>query len=669
MPLGVHRLKDLREREKLFQLGTALFPPLRSLNASNLPAPPSRLVGRRAELSAIRQLLREHRLVTLTGPGGAGKTRLALEAAAQCSDEFDDGVWWTPLAAVSEPDLVLPTVAQTLGAHAPLAEHIDERRMLILLDNLEQVVDCAPAVSALLAACPDLTLLATSRTPLRLRAEREYPVPPLELDDAVELFVARAVRSDPLAVVRAICARVDALPLAVELAAARTPVFAPAELLERLDRRLAVLTEGPVDAPDRQVTLRATIEWSYELLDPEEAAHFARLSVFAGSFDSAAALAVCATGLGGLESLLEQSLLARTQSGRFFMLETIREFAAERLGHDPELRLRHAEHYLEVARSAGLTDDSQGAMRHDLIVRDRDNVRTALDWALDSGAVEIGLRLAASLENYWVTNAPAEGAERLRGLLARAPDSLPPELRALALRVCGAASVMAGDLPTGSHTYELALDQYRRNHDQRGVGIVLGRLAQAALDQGEIDRARQLTEESSRLVDETGFVRGQAIAAQLFAGVARAGGDHDRAARLLARSVELAAGSEFTWWQGVTLLELADLELERGRTGRGEQHARESLAPLAKVSDRQNVLFALALLARVAAQDGREARAGRLWGAIEAEEARGPVGVWEGDRDRSARPVLAAAGDAFDSARAEGRVLALADAIAFAASG
>ena len=441
VPLGVHRLKDLREREKLFQLGTALFPPLRSLNASNLPAPPSRLVGRRAELSAIRQLLREHRLVTLTGPGGAGKTRLALEAAAQCSDEFDDGVWWTPLAAVSEPDLVLPTVAQTLGAHAPLAEHIDERRMLILLDNLEQVVDCAPAVSALLAACPDLTLLATSRTPLRLRAEREYPVPPLELDDAVELFVARAVRSDPLAVVRAICARVDALPLAVELAAARTPVFAPAELLERLDRRLAVLTEGPVDAPDRQVTLRATIEWSYELLDRDEAAHFARLSVFAGSFDSAAALAICGTGLGGLESLLEQSLLARTQSGRFFMLETIREFAAERLGHDPELRLRHAEHYLEVARSAGLTDDSQGAMRHDLIVRDRDNVRTALDWALDSGAVEIGLRLAASLENYWVTNAPAEGAERLRGLLARAPDSLPPELRALALRVCGAASV------------------------------------------------------------------------------------------------------------------------------------------------------------------------------------------------------------------------------------
>ncbi len=179
VPLGLHRLRDLRGREKLFQLGTAVFPPLRSLNASNLPAPPSRLVGRRAELGTIHELLLEHRLVTLTGAGGAGKTRLALEATAQCRDQFDDGVWWAQLAAVTEADLVLPTVAQTLGAPGPLAEHIDERRMLILLDNLEQVVDCAPAISALLAACPGLTLLATSRTPLRLRAEREFAVPPL----------------------------------------------------------------------------------------------------------------------------------------------------------------------------------------------------------------------------------------------------------------------------------------------------------------------------------------------------------------------------------------------------------------------------------------------------------------------------------------------------------
>jgi predicted ATPase/DNA-binding SARP family transcriptional activator len=667
-PLGVHRLKDLREREKLFQLGIAAFPPLRSLNASNLPAPPSRLVGRRAELGALRQLLREHRLVTLTGPGGTGKTRLGLEATAQCSDEFDDGVWWSPLAAVSEPDLVLPTVAQALGAQGPLAEHIDERRMLILLDNLEQVIGCAPAISALLAACPNLTLLVTSRTPLRLRAEREYAVAPLELDDAVELFVARAVRSEPVAVVRAICARVDALPLAVELAAARTRAFAPAELLERLDRRLALLTDGPIDAPDRHAALRATIAWSHELLAADESEHFARVSVFAGSFDAAAARAVCGTRLETLESLIEQSLLARTQSGRFFMLETIREFAAEQLGPQPDLQRRHAEHYVEVARSAGLTDDSDGAMRHDLIVRDRDNVRAALDWARDADAGEVGLLLAASLENYWVTQAPAEGQRRLRDLLARATESLSPDLRALALRVCGSTSEMAGDAAGGRHHYELALEQYRRNDDRRGVGIVLGRLAHHALGLGEIDRARELTEESSRLVDETGFVRGQAIAAQLFAGIERAGGDHDRAVELLARSVELAASSGFTWWEGVTLLELAELELERDRTAQAEARAREALVPLAQVGDRQNVVYALATLARVAAQDGRQARAGRLWGAIEAEEARGPVGMWEQDREQFARPVLVAAGPRFDAARAEGRVLALAEAIAFAAS-
>ena len=665
-PLGVHRLKDLREREKLFQLGVKAFPPLRSLNASNLPAPPSRLFGRQAELGALRPLLREHRLVTLTGPGGTGKTRLALEATAQSREDFDDGVWWSPLAAVSEPDLVLATVAQSLGAQVPVAEHIDQRRMLILLDNLEQVVGCAPAVSALLAACPNLTLLVTSRTLLRLRAEREYRVGPLPLDDAVELFVSRAVNSEPVGTAREICARVDALPLAVELAAARTRMFAPPQLLERLDRRLAVLTDGPIDAPDRHVTLRDTIAWSEELLSRDEAGHFARLSVFAGSFDAEAARAVCGAPFGTLESLIEQNLLARTQEGRCFMLETIREFAAEQLGQQRELQRRHAEHYLAVAESAGLTDDAGGAMRHDLIVRDRDNVRAALDWTRDEGAAELGLRLAASLENYWVTQAPAEGRQRLRDLLARAPASLPADLRALALRVFAAASVLAGDAAGGRRNYELALEQYRVNDDPLGIGVVLGRLAQSALDEGEIERARELTEESARLVEAAGFVRGQAIAAQLFAEIERAGGHHDRAVELLSRSAALAAGSGFTWWHGVTLLDLAALELERDRIEPSERRALEALRPLAEVGDRQNLVYAFALLADLAARSGRRARAGRLWGAIEAEEARGPIGAWANDRDEAERLVLAAAGPDFDAARAEGRVLALDEAIEFA---
>jgi predicted ATPase/class 3 adenylate cyclase len=665
-PLGLHRLKDLREREKLFQLGGAEFPPLRSLNASNLPAPPSRLVGRGAELTKLRLLLREHRLVTRTGPGGTGKTRLALEATALCRDEFDDGVWWAPLASLSEPDLVLPTVAQALGAQVPLAEHVDERRMLILLDNLEQVVGCAPAISELLEACPNLTLLVTSRTRLQLRAERDYAVPALELDEAVELFVARAARSDPVTAVREICARVDALPLAVELAAARTRTFAPVELLERLDRRLALLTGGPVDAPARHVTLRATIEWSHGLLAAVEAEHFARLSVFAGGFDESAAEAVCGTASDTLESLIEQSLVARTDSGRYFMLETIRELAAERLGSQPALRRRHLEHFIAVAQSAGLTDDSPGVMRHDLIERDRENVRAALDWAGAEGEVDMGLRLAGALENYWVTNAPTEGAQRLRDLLEAASESLAPDVRALALRVYGAASTMAGDEVVGRRSYELALDQYRRNDDRRGVSAVLGRLAGIVLERCDVDRAREMADESSRLAEETGFVRGQAIAAQLLAGIERATGDCDRAAELLARSVELAADCDFLWWQGVTLLELAELELGCDSGAQAELRAREALAPLAQVGDRQNLVYAFALLALLATQDGRQARAGRLWGAIEAEEARGPVGAWEQEREQYALPILAATNPAFDAARTEGRVLELTEAIAFA---
>ena len=607
-PLGVHRLKDLREREKLFQLGLTAFPALRSLNASNLPAPPSRLVGRRAELGALQELLREHRLVTLTGPGGTGKTRLALEATAQCRDEFDDGVWWSSLAAVSDPELVLPTVAQTLGAQVPLAEHIDERRMLILLDNLEQVVGCAPAISALLAACPNLTLLVTSRSLLRLRAEREYPVGPLELDEAAELFAARAVRSEPLAAVRAICARVDALPLAIELAAARTRAFAPTELLERLDRRLALLTDGPVDAPDRHVTLRDTIEWSYELLGADEAEHFARLSVFAGSFGADAARAVCGTRLDTLESLIEQSLLVQLPSGRCFMLETIREFAAERLGPQPELQRRHAEHYVEVARSAGLMDDVRGP---DAPRPDRHRPRQRAGGArLGSRHRRGGGRTPArhGARELLGHERAVEGMQRLRDLLALAPPSLPPELRALALRVCGAAFEMSGDSAGGRHYYELSLDQYRTNDDRRGVGIILGRLAQNALGQGEIDSARELAEESSRLVDEAGFVRGQAIAAQLFARIERIGGDQDRAAELLARSADLAAGSDFAWWQGITLSELAEIELERDRPAQAEERAREALAAFAQVGDRQNVVY-LARRAR------RRRSAGRAPGA------------------------------------------------------
>jgi Adenylate and Guanylate cyclase catalytic domain/AAA ATPase domain len=287
--LGEHRLKDLGQALRLYQLGAGEFPPLRSLNQTNLPAQPSALVGRETELAQLLSLVSESRLVTLTGPGGSGKTRLALQVAAELVERFEGGVFFVALASVTDAELVLPTVAQTIGAQDGLADHIRDRHTLLLLDNLEQVLAVAPALSELLERCPKLGLLVTSRALLRIAGERDYPVDPLPEADAVELFRTRAVTSEPLEAVYEICRRLDGLPLALELAAARTRLLSPVQLLERLERALPVLTGGRRDAPERQRTLRATIEWSYELLEPGEQELFRRLSVFAGSFTLASA--------------------------------------------------------------------------------------------------------------------------------------------------------------------------------------------------------------------------------------------------------------------------------------------------------------------------------------------------------------------------------------------
>ena len=355
--LGFHRLKDLLEPIQLYQAEIdgvdGDFPSLKTISNSNLPRPASSFVGREHELAQVLAKVEDGaRLVTLTGPGGSGKTRLALEAGAELVSSYKAGVFWVGLAALREPGLVMETIATTLGARGGLAEHIGEREMLLLLDNLEQVIAVAPDLSALVAACPNLTLLVTSRELLRVQGEVEYPVPPLASSEAVALFCQRSALASS-EVIAELCARLDNLPLAVELAAARTRVLSPAQILERLPQRLD-LFRGGRDAEARQQTLRATIAWSYDLLAPDEQRGFRSLSVFAAGCALTAAEEVAGADLDTLQSLVEKSLL-RFSNERYWMLETIREYAAERLHAQPEageIFERHTRFYTELSRSA-----------------------------------------------------------------------------------------------------------------------------------------------------------------------------------------------------------------------------------------------------------------------------------------------------------------------------
>jgi predicted ATPase len=333
-------------------------------------------------------------VLTLTGPGGAGKTRLALEVARRLVDAFPDGVFWVPLAALREPQLVVPAIEQTLGVKTSLQDHVDEKRILLLLDNLEQVLEAGSQLADLIARCPNLRLLVTSRAPLRIAGEREYQMPPLSDADAAALFRARAADAEPMEAVAAICQRLDGLPLAIELAAARTRVLPPEQLLERLEQRLPLLTRGRSEAPERQRTLRATIAWSHDLLAADEQQLFARLSVFAGGFTIRAAEEVCNAEVDALESLVEKNLIRR-EVGRFSMLETIREYGGECLAvsdRAEEVVGRHTAYFLALAEQAEpkLGGPEVGAWL-DHLELEHSNLRAALGWAIRGRHANVAL--------------------------------------------------------------------------------------------------------------------------------------------------------------------------------------------------------------------------------------------------------------------------------------
>jgi predicted ATPase/class 3 adenylate cyclase len=507
--LGPHRLKDLSEPERIYQLGVDEHPPLKTLHQTNLPIPATPFLGRAAELADIAALLARDdvRLVTLTGPGGTGKTRLALQAAASAADSYAGGVWWVPLAPLRDPALVIELAAKALGASGDLAEHIGDARLLLLLDNFEHLVEAARDLAPMLARCPNLVLLVTSREPLHLAGEQEYAVDPLQRAEAVELFMTRALaaRRD-VAVhreVAEICERLDDLPLAIELAAARIKLLSPAALLERLEQRLPLLAGGARDAPDRQRTLHATIEWSHDLLTTDEQRLFARLAVFRGGCTLEAAEAVADAELDILQSLVDKSLVRVRSDDRFWMLETIREFANEQLaasGEGEELERRHANFFVALAEQAETQLGRDPTVGLRLLDPEHDNLRAALDHLAATADNELRLRLTAALSDYWgLRGYFVEGHAQFVAALEACPERT--ALRAAALVGAGR---FAADPDEELRFANEARSIYSELADVRGIADARYALANALTAAGRWAEARDLMEESVRAFEELG---------------------------------------------------------------------------------------------------------------------------------------------------------------------
>jgi predicted ATPase/class 3 adenylate cyclase len=761
--LGVRRLKDLFGPEHVFQLTApglpSSFPPLKTLDVrlNNLPIQPTPLIGREREVAEIADLLRhgDVRLLTLTGTGGTGKTRLALQSAAELIDEFEDGVFLVPLASISDSDLVASTVAGALSVSASagralkedLREYLSNKELLLVLDNFEQVVDAAPLMGELLSGCPNLKVLVTSRTLLRIYGEHEYAVRPLQLPDsshlppfetlrqyeAIRLFTERAhaakadfsLTNENAPAIAEICARLDGLPLAIELAAARIKLLSPQAMCSRLSNLLTFLTSGARDLPERQRTLRGAIAWSHALLDEGEQALFASLSVFSGGCALDAVEAVChAEGdlfvdvLEGLSSLLDKSLFRQEEEvegePRFVMLETIREYARERLevsGNAEEVRRLHAEYFLALAEQGA--SELQGPEEATWLKRlelEHDNMRAALSWMLESEEAELGMRLAGALWQFWdMRGYYGEGRRWLEEALAK--DGRASVARAKALEGVGWLADLQGDIDRAVTAAEEGLNLSARakvqNSDKASFLRILGSAAYVC---GDHERATRLYEESLALSREAKDERGVASSLLQLGNVSGDRGDHEEAKKFyeeglalsrkladkaLLASALISVGAEFLLQgdqeRGAMLNEeAAELYRERGNRGhlqyaldnlgwaalmRGDpQQAevlhRESLALSRQLGDKLVAAEALEGLACSASARGEADRVARLFGAAEA--LREAVGYRQEPRELALRePYLAVArpqlADAkWNAAWTEGRWLGFEEAIAYA---
>ncbi|TML44280.1 MAG: adenylate/guanylate cyclase domain-containing protein [Actinobacteria bacterium] len=623
--LGTHRLKDLTAPERLYQLGSDDFPPLRSLNQTNLPLQPSPLVGRKRELDEVLELLHGSRLLTLTGPGGGGKTRLAVQAAAEVTEEFPDGVWFVSLAALRDPELVAPTIASAVDGGDELIEALGDRRLLLVLDNCEQLLPgIATDVAELLERTPAI-VLATSRERLALGAEQEYVVPTLTPEDAMALFTARARQLtssfEPDEHVAEIGRRLDGLPLAIELAAARVKVMRPQQILERLGSS-ELLTAGLRDAPERQRTLRATIGWSHELLAEDERRLFARLAVFPGSFELEAAETVCSADVEILGSLIDKSLLRQTSDGRFFMLETIREYAAERLEESGEagpLSLRHAGWTLKLAERAGPELEGRHQVEWlDGLELERDNIRTALATFAGAGRHEERLRLATAVWRLWLMRgSTAEGARVVESALASAPTDAAPG-RLAGLRALGYLAYAGGRWTEAAGFHEQGLELSRRAGDRRAEALALFGLYAAATGQRDLRSAKQYAEEAEEAAREVSDHRTAGVAAASLGHLALHERDYVRARSLFERSMVAMEGEEYG--QVANLGNLALVALRLGELHEAAAKIRENLVLSLRLHDHVSTVHALAVLAAVLAGVGQPEVAARVLGAGAALE-------------------------------------------------
>jgi predicted ATPase/class 3 adenylate cyclase len=678
--LGEHRLKDLNRPEHLYQLKIdglgSEFPALKSLDhvANNLPTQLTSFVGRDKELVRGRQLLQQSRLLTLTGPGGTGKTRLSMQIAAEVSDSFEHGVYFVPLAPISDPGLVPSAVGQAIGVREignrdpldALIDHAKDKQLLIVLDNFEQILPAAAAVSQVLKGAPEVKLIATSRAPLRVYGEQEFAIPPLALPDpaslpppdvlstyeAVRLFIERAMAVKPdfevtdenAAAVAEITALVDGLPLAVELAAARIRLFSPQAMVSRLKSSLADLSGGARDLPERQQTLTGAITWSYDLLDDDVKKLMARFAVFVRGGFLEDIESVCGAigeqkidALSGLESLVEQNLVRPvedTDEPRFFMLHVIREFALEKLSasdEGDEIRSKHAETFLRhVEEAAPHLTGAESKLWLDRLETEHDNIRAALTHMQASGNVEHAERLVSSLWRFWqMRGHVVEGVERIKGVLVLPGAANHPNARMRALEAAGGIAWWQGDVPACIGYYEEALSLARQVGSKAELANALYNMAFPLGTTETVDRALDLDQEALTLFEELGDRAGSARTRWGMTGLL-ATQEHFEEASDLAETVvaafrDLDLRFDLTWALHYAGLMAVHLQ----RLGRAREALTEGLTLLAEAADLSGYPIFLGDFSDLAIAEGDPERALRLRGASTTLQAQTGAGIEE----------------------------------------